>query len=276
MRASGLQCVDHVKVVRPCLSEIFPWMRTGVAGDKTLRPILRRTIRIVLLKCGGIVLLLIAEDRAKAVEMRGIRNQTIPVIMRNLVAKMSKQGAVGLAHLAAPAFALDIVGFGKIDGDETMFMAGHDGDVSSRCRLIGNEIESEPCGVFGLGREREAELQQCVEQPVFRKLDLLPVRGIVLQRQVRDRAVVAACGAKNFRLVRRYSCRRRAGSWRNSDIGLLARPMRARPQCQLRRRAPVLSKSDLTTDSRGSFRSFRTECFQNRATRGSAGIERAS
>ena len=52
-------------------------------------------------------------------------HQAIPVVVRDLVAEMTEQGAVGLAHLPPHALAFGIVGLGQVDGDEAVVMAGH-------------------------------------------------------------------------------------------------------------------------------------------------------
>ena len=55
---------------------------------------------------------------------RVIAHQAIPVIMGDLVPEMTEQGPVGLAHLAALLLAMRVVGFGEVDGDGAVEMAG--------------------------------------------------------------------------------------------------------------------------------------------------------
>ncbi len=57
------------------------------------------------------------------------------------MAEVTEQRPVGLAHLAAAALALGIVGFGDIDGDEAVLVAGQNRDVALRAVLVGDEVE---------------------------------------------------------------------------------------------------------------------------------------
>ena len=114
-RARRLQRVDHVEIVRPGFREILPRMRAGVGGDEMLRPVGGRPVRIVPLQRCRIVLALVAEHLPEFVDGGRIRDQPVPVIMRDLVPEMPEQRAVGLAHLRALALALDVVGLGEVD-----------------------------------------------------------------------------------------------------------------------------------------------------------------
>jgi len=72
--------------------------------------------------------------------------------MRDLVPEVAEQGAVRLAHLTAAALPLGIVGFGEVDGDEPVLVAGQD---RSGTFLIGQEVEGEAFGVFRAGHQRQ-------------------------------------------------------------------------------------------------------------------------
>ena len=53
-----------------------------------------------------------------------IQHQAVPIVVRDLVAEMTEQRAVRLAHLPPHPLAFGIVGLGQIDGDEAAVMAG--------------------------------------------------------------------------------------------------------------------------------------------------------
>ena len=58
--------------------------------------------------------------------------------MRDLVAEMAEQRAVGLAHLVPAPLALGVVGLGEVDGDEPVVVAGQ-----HRRGAVGEKIEGE-------------------------------------------------------------------------------------------------------------------------------------
>ena len=137
-------------------------------------------------------------------------HQAIPVVVRDLVAEMTEQGAVGLAHLPPHALAFGIVGLGQVDGDEAVVVAGHHRlgrrAVGRRAvwRRSGQKIERQPVlGILQLGLQRQPKLEQRVEQPVLGELDLAPVRLVLGQRQIGDHPVVTAGGAKLLGAVHR-------------------------------------------------------------------------
>ena len=101
--ARGLQRIDHVKIVRPGLGEVLPGMRARIGGHEMLGPIRRRALRIVLLQGLRIVLALVAEDIAELLQERRARHQAGPIIMRDLMAEMTEQRAIGFAHLDGAA-----------------------------------------------------------------------------------------------------------------------------------------------------------------------------
>ena len=93
--------------------------------------------------------------------------------MRDLVAEVAEQGAVKFAHLAAHALALGVVGFGDIERDQAVVVSGHHRRAGGGSAGI-EKIERQWIGVFVLCVERQAELEQRVEQAVLRHLDEAP------------------------------------------------------------------------------------------------------
>src|SRR5207244_7440134 len=107
--------IDHMKIVRPRFGEILPRMRAGIAGDEALRPIRSRTVGIVPLQRCSIVLALVSEQLPELLDRGGVRNQTIPVIMCDLVPEMTEQRTVGFAHRFALAFSFGGVGLRHVE-----------------------------------------------------------------------------------------------------------------------------------------------------------------
>jgi hypothetical protein len=90
-----------------------------------LRPIGRRAGRIIVLQRLVVVPPFVAEEASKSFEVGGACDQPVPVIVPYLVAEMTEECPVRLAHLMTAAFALRIVSFRKVDSDHAVGMAGH-------------------------------------------------------------------------------------------------------------------------------------------------------
>ena len=138
----------------------------------------------------------------------------LEVIVRDLVAEMAEQRAIRLAHLMAAALALGVVGLGEIDGDEPVVVSGE-----HRLGAVGEKIEGEAVRILEPGDERQAQLQERVEQAVLRGLQHAPMDEVVRQRQVGDGAVVPACRTERFGAVDRDQpvADPVDRNWRNSD-----------------------------------------------------------
>ena len=122
--------------------------------------------------------------------------------MRDLVAEMPEQSAIGLAHGLALAFALGIVGLRHIEGNEPAGVPGHDPRMRRRgSDRIREEIKRETIGILQPGCQRQTKAQQRIEQPVLGEFDLSPMPKILGTHEIGDGAVVATGGAEYFRLV---------------------------------------------------------------------------
>ena len=103
----------------------------------------------------GIVPPLVAEDVAEDADIAGIGDELVPIIVSDLVTKMSEQCAIRLAHFAPLALALDVVGLRDIQRDQS---AGMPGDHLSRAGR--KKIERQTVRIFGRGDKRQLETQQ--------------------------------------------------------------------------------------------------------------------
>src|SRR5262249_40401165 len=115
----------HVQEVSPGFSPVFPGMGGGISADITFLPIWRSTRLIIFLKRPTIIGGFIAKQLAIVVEKAGAGHETIPVIVTDFVAKMTKQGAIRLSHFVPHFFACGIVGFGDVQSDDALVMACH-------------------------------------------------------------------------------------------------------------------------------------------------------
>ena len=89
--------------------------------------------------------------------------------MPDLVPKVAEQGAVEFTHLLASPFALGVVRFGEVDGDDAAGVSGQDVQLSRSD--VGQELEGEAASrIFGLRLDRQAQLKEGIKEPVFRDL----------------------------------------------------------------------------------------------------------
>ena len=95
-RGRHFQRVYNVKVVSPGFCEIFPRVRGRVASDKAFLPIRRSAVGIMSLQCLLVIGAFIAENLTEGLQFSAITNQPVPVVVSDLMAKVTEQRAVGL------------------------------------------------------------------------------------------------------------------------------------------------------------------------------------
>src|SRR5690349_5524605 len=98
-----------MQVVRPGFSKVFPGMGRRISGYKPLLPVRKRSLRVMTLECSLIVLTIISKQGAAGLELAAITHKQIPVVVSDLMPKVTEQCAIGFAHLCAPPLALDVV-----------------------------------------------------------------------------------------------------------------------------------------------------------------------
>src|SRR5262245_60351461 len=114
----GLQRVDHMEIMCPGLRPVFPWVGAGIGADEAVLPICRRSARMMRLEARAVVVALVAEQVPERLVPRTALHQPCPIVVADLVAEVSEQGAVGLSHVLPSALALRVVGFGDVDRDQ--------------------------------------------------------------------------------------------------------------------------------------------------------------
>jgi hypothetical protein len=123
----------------------------------------------------GIVLSLVAEERAKCRQIGRAAQQNVPVMVADLVAKMPDQRAIRLLHLGAPRLALRVVGFGYVERDFAFVVPRQHFGAG----IFREEIEHDPMRrIVRPALHRQTETQQIVDHAMLGALDLLPQNEI--------------------------------------------------------------------------------------------------
>src|SRR5580698_1874336 len=121
--------------------------------------------------------------------MRRVCYQPIPVIMADLVAEMAKRCAIELPHFLPEALALGVVGLGDVDGNKAIHMSRHDRRL--RGAEIFKKLKRQAGGIFPACFERQAKLNERVEQPMLGDFQRAPFLEIVGEGKVRNDAIMA-------------------------------------------------------------------------------------
>ena len=77
-RGRHLQRVDDVQIMRPGLGKILPGVRRRVRADEIVLPVGRRTLLVMALQGGGVILAFVAEERAERVVAALAGDEQIP------------------------------------------------------------------------------------------------------------------------------------------------------------------------------------------------------
>jgi hypothetical protein len=92
--------------------------------------------------------------------------------MADLVAEMTEQGAIGLAHRGAVAFADCVLRFLRVQHDHPFIVTGK---RRRRATNRSQEFEGEAMArIFHPIRQRQLQMIDRVDQPVFGRLDPAP------------------------------------------------------------------------------------------------------
>lgn len=167
MMVHGHEDGPHVEVKAPSLGEVFPGMGSGVRTDEAALPIWRSFGFVIFFEGVGVGrIAVVAEDCDEGVFAFAF-DERHPIVVADFVTHVADEGAMGLVHLLADTLALDGVGFGDIDGDAAVGVAGED-LVFGRA---GFEVEDER--FFGADVFRgvfQVQLIELDEEPAFGEL----------------------------------------------------------------------------------------------------------
>src|ERR1700728_160270 len=105
---------------------------------------------------------LVAEERSERLEPRAVEDQPVPEIVPALVAEMPQKGAVGLLLQRALRFAVHVIGFGDVDGDESVVVPG---ESARRVAVRGvfQKLEREPFTAAVLRHYRQTQPEERVQ-----------------------------------------------------------------------------------------------------------------
>jgi len=134
-------------------------MRRRIGRHEALLPVRRRAFGVVTLQRLVVIHGIVAEHGAAGVQLAAVTHQHVPEIVPDLVAEVTEQGPVGLAHRQPPPFALDVVGLRQRDRDQAVVVPRH--HLLPRCRIVGEEIEDQAMGgIFAPRLQRQLPAHQ--------------------------------------------------------------------------------------------------------------------
>src|SRR6266702_2811840 len=122
--------------MRPRFGPVLPWMTGGIGADERFLPIGRRPALIVALQGLLVIGALVAKQLAERLEARTVLDQAIPVVMADLMAKVTQQRPVLLVLQLPLLLPADIVGFGHVDRDEAVVVACQDPAAITARRIL--------------------------------------------------------------------------------------------------------------------------------------------
>ena len=155
----------------------------------------------MLLESPGVVLPLVAEPLTEVVDERAVLDQSVPIVVADLVTKMAQEGAVRFVEPEPPSLTFHLIRLGRIQRDHPVSMPGE----HRRCSVslgICQELKSEATfGLLQLALDRTSQSHQGVHQAPLRHLELVP--GLLVPRpaQVRDHTRQATRPAERVRVV---------------------------------------------------------------------------
>ena len=123
-----------MQVVGERLGPVLGRVHGRVGAYVALLPAIWRPLGVVALERGGVVLALIAEERAAAFPALLAGGEHGPVEVAHLVPEMTEQRPIGLAELLAHALAVRVVGLGEIQGDDAVRVPVVTGSVALESR----------------------------------------------------------------------------------------------------------------------------------------------
>ena len=143
--------------MRPSLSEIFPRMNGSIGADEVLWPVGGWSFLVVALQCLFVVCPLVTKNVSKRLESAAVTNQAVSVEVPDLVAKVAKQGAVGLVHVCTRLLAHRVIGLCNVERDDTVLVPRQNFlRATVGFRNACQHVELQPRILFfGAGRQRK-------------------------------------------------------------------------------------------------------------------------
>src|SRR5208283_5297941 len=171
------------------------------SADKSKLPIRRRTLEVMPLQRFLIVGTLIAKDCSASVQLRAGQDQSIPKIMSDFMAEVAQERAVGFFLERALLFALDVVRFGNVDGDQSVIVSGQYA-LGIAIGGILQKLKRQPgIAVTALRNDRQPESEQSVYHAALGELQSEPRCGVAQGGKIRNDPIQATRSTKRPRLI---------------------------------------------------------------------------
>ena len=153
--------VEKMQVMRPRFRPVLPRMRARVRRDAARRPVGDGTAGVVSLERATIIQSFVAEQFAEAFQFRRPADQSVPVEVAQLMAKVADQSAIRFAEIETAALAFVVVSLGDVQRHHAPVVAGQDLSVLVR---VGEKSEAQRRSSRGrVALRREGQPQQGVE-----------------------------------------------------------------------------------------------------------------
>src|SRR3954447_6451715 len=128
----------------------------------------------------GVVLALVAEQRAEALALGAVGHEQRPVVVGDLVAEVSEDGAIGLREPPAQRLTERVVALRRVERDNAVGVAR-----GRRPALAREQLEGQATLALAPALHRQPQLAELAEQPALRRLgvaEALDSLGVVLGR----------------------------------------------------------------------------------------------
>lgn len=156
----GVQGFLHVEIMGESFGPVLPGVAAGIGTDETSGPIRCGAALMVAGEGLVIILAVIAKHGATLPQPDGIAGKPLPVIMGQLMAEVSREGAVVLPHLLLDGGAAGRIGLIEIQGDEAVHMAGEDRGTA---REGFEEIKPDSIQMGMTGADWQAETEELAD-----------------------------------------------------------------------------------------------------------------
>ena len=118
--------------------------------------------------------------------------------MGNLMANVTQQRAIRFVQIDAAAFTFSVIGFGDVDGDSAVGVAGGDGLAGQ----VGGKLKAQRRAILlGNPLDGQMETKDRVKYATLGVFELVPAFEITGRRKIGNQDVKAARGAKRVGIV---------------------------------------------------------------------------
>ena len=114
-----------MKQVGPAFGKIFRWVAACVSGNEGILPVRNWPVVVAFLERCCVVFALVTKESTCLLEQSALSHQLLKIEVTDLVAKVSKQGSVGLSHRNTNGLANDVIGLGRSKTDQTAPVPSH-------------------------------------------------------------------------------------------------------------------------------------------------------